>query len=201
MALIEELQKKIGEDKQILNIYGYGSINYGTFHEKSDRDYVIIVDMKESYMEINDEKISMQIYNQEEFMKRLNDQEIQIIEALHKPIHEKLEIKLTVDKIKLRNSISKRVDHSYVKAKQKLTKEKDFYRAKKSLFHAFRILDFAIQLCKYDEIKEWVHLKPLYDKIMTELPEKKDSWSVWEETFKKQFNALKSEFRKVAPKN
>ena len=199
-AIVEELQKLVG-DIPILNIYKFGSVNYGTSHEKSDRDYILIVDMKQASKEIYGANgVDLSLYNKETFEKHLNEQEIDFLEVIQHPVIEKVKVEFKLDLSKLRHSVSSRSDHSYIKAKKKLTVEKDRdpYSGKKSLFHAFRMLDYAIQLCKEGKISNW-NVKPLYDEIMS-LPEAADTWPVWEEKFKKRFNQLKTEFRKVAPK-
>ncbi len=200
LALLEELQKLVGKDA-ILNIYNYGSYNYGTWHAKSDRDYILVVDMRDSTRDYNSESIDLMMYSPSEFKKRLiEDHAIELIEAIHKPVFEKVKFEFKLDLQKLRHSISFKSDHCYVKAKKKLTvpKDRDVYMAKKSLFHGFRILDYATQVCKDGKIINWdVH--ELYDEIM-KLPEDADKWPEWETQFKKRFNKKKSDFRALAPK-
>jgi hypothetical protein len=38
------------------------------------------------------------------------------------------------------------LDHSYVRAKKKMMVEKEDYRAKKCLWHAFRVVEFGMQV-------------------------------------------------------
>jgi len=57
----------------------------------------------------------------------------------------------------LRNTTSSRTDHSWTKAMKKLTIPKDLnvHMGKKSLFHAFRILMYGLQIAKSGTITNW----------------------------------------------
>jgi hypothetical protein len=200
---VEDIKSLVKTD--ILNIYRYGSQNYGTAHAGSDTDYMVIIkdqEVKVQEIESKEFKLNIQIYTQNMFQKKLDDHEIEFIEAINFPILETVKMTFNFDANKLRHSVSKKSSNSYVKAKKKLTveKDRDYYSAKKSLYHVFRMLDYGVQLCKNNgKILNWESQKDLYHDIM-KLPEDPEKWSEWEKTYKKKYNALSSEFKKVAPK-
>ena len=197
--LHDELTHLLHNDITIINVYQFGSTNYHTHHEKSDRDYVIVAEMDKEFTEIKPQGISLQVYTLEHFQRELDNHKIEMIEAVAHPLIENVKINYTFDPIKLRHSVSMKASNSYVKAKKKLTVEKDYYVAKKSLFHSLRILNFGIQLCQNSgEIVDW-NMKSLYDEIM-DLPDDETKWNEWEDNFKKRYNALHSAFKLVAPK-
>lgn len=185
----------------ILNIYNLGSFNYGTFNDKSDRDYICVVDDSEEMesSEINQDNINVQIYPFSEFKRHLDDHKIEFVEAIQKPIIEKVKPNFNFDLVKARHSFSLKASMSYVKAKKKLIVENEFYVAKKSLFHAMRIMEYGIQMCKNNgHIVDW-NMKSLYDDVM-KLPDDITAWPQWDTTFRKQYNGLCTAFRKLAPK-
>jgi hypothetical protein len=185
----------------IINIYAYGSINYGTFIEgKSDYDYIVIFDMSEPNIEFKIEELNINGFSEDKFMSEMTNGNIAILEALHKPLCETKKIEISFDLSKLRNYVSEKSDVSYVKAKKKLIIEHDIYIAKKSLFHSLRMLKYGTELAKTNKITDW-NMRELYDEIMS-LPEEPNelSWNTWNEKYKKTFNQLKSEFKKYAPK-
>ncbi len=202
-------------------IYGFGSFYYGTFVEgKSDYDFICITDDEQFILENspnpyqgeaihfdvlsnqNDPHIDLHIYTMVGFKQMVDQQDIRFIEALYNPILEGGEkIKFVLDKQKLRSSLSSKCSNSWIKAKKKLTIEKDYnpYIAQKSLFHCLRMYDFGVQLGDRGVIKDW-NKKALYDEIM-DLPEDKDAWHIWDAQFRPRKNALATEFKKFLPKN
>ncbi len=79
----------------------------------------------------------------------------------------------------------------------KCQKTKDREIGLKSLFHAFRIIDFGYQIATQGKIISYSSVNYIWDEI-------KDFIGTWEqlnEKYKVQFNKAHSEFRKVAPKS
>ena len=190
----------------IINVYAYGSVNYDTFIEgKSDYDYIVIFDTNESIVDIKLDDFNINGMSETVFLQKLAEADISILEALQKPLLETKHIDMNFDNFALRNHVSGKADNSYVKAKKKLLVEHEPYIAKKSLFHSLRMLFYAIELAEHKKIINW-SMKELYDEIMS-LPEIDESgkitdsvWQIWNDKYKKMFNALKTEFRKHAPK-
>jgi hypothetical protein len=98
---------------------------------------------------------------------------------------------------KLRHSLSAKSSNSFVKAKKKLTIKKDFdlNLGRKSLWHSFRIIDFGIQIIKYNKIIDYKSMNDLFNDIMQYY-----SWIDLFEEYKIKYNNLLTEFRKLAPK-
>ena len=76
---------------------------------------------------------------------------------------------------------------------------------KKSLFHSLRLLDFGIQLYQNGKIIDFTSCNKFYKDIMelkesNEDDDHKTMWNEWHSVYKKEFNKLKSAFKKVAPK-
>lgn len=61
---------------------------------------------------------------------------------------ETVSFEFSLDLARLRSYVSENSSYSWVRAKKKLVVEKDFdpYRAKKTLWHAFRVLEYGKQI-------------------------------------------------------
>ncbi len=189
------------EDKEIINIYQYGSRVYGTTHKASDWDFIILVNHK-TRDQFSDNLVNVFFYTPKEFEKKLNDHEITMLECFFLPDENKwketLKFSFSVNKAKLRMSLSAKADHSWSKAGKKLTVEKDYDLpvGKKSLFHAMRIITFGCQLADEGSITNYRACNELFNQIWY----KYDKWSELYDTYKQQYNELKSKFRIAAPK-
>lgn len=195
------------DDANVICIYPYGSRVYGNFHKKSDYDFIVIV-KKKTTEQFSDNQININYYTVAEHQQRLDDHEISALECHFLPIKTLDNIswlfekpypnfKFTLDLQKLRHSLSAKSSNSWVKCKKKLTVEKDLDLniGRKSLFHSFRIIDFGIQIAEHGKIVDYGSCNELYQEIM--------DYYVWDdlfETFKQRYNALMSEFRKLAEK-
>lgn len=107
------------------------------------------------------------------------------------------------DKQKIRHSISQKCSNSFVKAKKKLTVEKDYdrYTSLKSLFHSIRMAGFACRYAKDGAIKPDEY-KWLYLEIMDEYKNNKDEevLTLINTKYKQLFNQTMSRFRLYYPK-
>lgn len=192
-------------DKEVINIYSYGSRVYGTHSESSDHDFIIIVnkDVHEFDLMSIDKKINVHLYSTDAFANQLEQHKIAALECFFLPtkflLKNKLKFTFDLNKEKLRSSISEKASHSWVKAKKKFEIEADrnIYIAKKSLFHSIRIIDFGIQIAKYNKIIDYSSSNNIWEDIMTDPKEK---WNHFENKFKLFFNSQMTEFRKLAPK-
>lgn len=187
----------------ILNIYTYGSVVYGTNTNLSDEDYIIVVKdgVIESQSECNSaaHNTDIIIYTESCFKQKIEEHEISVLECLFLPDelkYEEIKFKFVLDKGRLRNAISAKCSNSWVKAKKKLIVEKDYnpYIAKKSLYHAFRIINFGWQIGKYKMI--------FYYKfnMLPEILAMPDDWDLLKAKYQSKFNYAISEFRKICPK-
>eukprot|EP01126_Amoeba_proteus_P040098 TRINITY_DN4263_c0_g1_i1.p1 TRINITY_DN4263_c0_g1~~TRINITY_DN4263_c0_g1_i1.p1 ORF type:complete len:133 (-),score=7.93 TRINITY_DN4263_c0_g1_i1:98-496(-) len=125
-----------------------------------------------------------------------------VLECLWLPddhvVLEKWKASFNLDKFKLRSSASAVSGNSWSKAGKKLVAGADFapYIAKKSLFHCFRILIFAIQICTYGKIVDYSEANYLWKEIMSNPSE---NWEDFKKLYHPTFLELKSRLRKCAP--
>lgn len=187
----------------ILNKYPYGSRVYRSHTDTSDKDLIIISD---KYYDSQD--IDIKIYTVTDFQSALDNHEISALECYFLPfemVYKKdHDFTFTLNKMKLRKSISTIASNSFVKGKKKLTILGDYDKelAIKSIFHALRILDFGIQIANNGKIvnyssSNWI-LTDL--KEMTLNLENNSAWEVVEHKYKKIFNDRASEVKMLCPK-
>lgn len=188
------------DDKNILAIYMYGSHVYNTNNENSDKDLIIVVDNKEQYKADDFKEYEVSLYSKEEFIEMINNHQISALECLF--LDETKKIKdyqwnFTLNIPVLRSSISQNSSNSWVKAKKKLTIEKDYnpYVGKKSAWHSIRMLEFGIQIAQHGKIINYEISNELLPIIM--------SCNTWEDIntkFKELYNKTSSKFKEFAPK-
>lgn len=137
-------------------------------------------------------------YSQAEFQTLLLNQEISALECYFLPkelTREVFSLHWELNLEQLRISCSQKASNSWVKAKKKLTVEKEPYIAQKSLFHSLRILAFAIEISQSGELTNFDS-----NSLWKEVSALPLNWDLWNRTFKPRYNFLKSEFKKNAPK-
>ncbi|KAF0978457.1 hypothetical protein FDP41_002277 [Naegleria fowleri] len=119
---------------------------------------------------------------------------------------------LTQAKQLLRKSISYETDHSFVKAKNKITKERNIEKAMKALFHAFRTVVFGVQIAKFGLITDFAEANHYQSEIhktfnsscvqslllkSEEMGAYDKVWEIFKKEFKSKLNQLQSIFRKT----
>lgn len=180
-----------------LRVYKHGSHVYGTNHEFSDDDYIIVVPDWEkdglfrSFIVPED----THVIPKSVFIEKLKDHDIDALECYFQDEFQIFPFEL--DLKKLRHSISSTASNSYVKAKKKLIKERDYYIGKKSLWHSLRILNFGIQIAEAGRIYDYGAMNFLYNEIVNN---ESNDWDYFDKRYKVIYNKLKSKFKKVAPK-
>ncbi len=192
----------------------YGSHVYETANEQSDIDLIVISDFY-TLEEVKDslsstKPIDIHLFNKKIFEEMTKAHEINALETImlkaDKVLQKnnwydnfQLEVMINdfIEKDKLRHNISQKSSNSWVKGKKKFLVEKDFnpYIGKKSIWHAFRILEFGTQIAKYGQITDYKAENHRLESIMS-----CQSWQEIEENFKQEFNFKNSEFRQFAPK-
>lgn len=200
--LLDRLNSIYGE--RLINLYPYGGQVYNVANSLSDLDYIAIVasDSEESHVEFNEDniKLDVNVFNDYSFSNMIEDNEITALECLSLPdnlvIKQTIKYKLELNLNKLREAISSKSSHSFVKARKKI-RYGEYYIGKKSLWHSFRIIYFGIQVAKYGKIVDFSEANHLYDDIVL-------NSSIDEEYYKEKYlklhNELMTEFRKLAPK-
>lgn len=183
-----------------LAIYMYGSHVYNTNNEKSDKDLIVVVNNKEEFKFDDFKEYEISLYSKEEFIEMINKHQISALECLFledKKILKDYQWEFNLNVSTLRTSISQNSSNSWVKAKKKLTIEKDYnpYVGKKSAWHSIRMLEFGIQIAKYGKIINYEVSNELLPKIMN-----CNNWDEINKNFKEIYNKTSSRFKEVAPK-
>lgn len=186
------------KNHNLLNLYLYGSKVYG-YKNPTDLDYIAIVkeDIKKIQYNLSNRDIT--VYSKKEFSILVKEHNVLALETLFSSkefiLEKKLDLKLKIDQNKLRESFSQKSSHSWVKAKKKITVRDNLYIGQKSLFHSLRILDYAIQLAKYQKITNFQVSNHYWEKIV----QLKD-WESLNKKFKPIYNEKKSQLRLLCPK-
>lgn len=195
-----------------ITIYQRGSVVYGTYElGVSDSDVLVVIDnschsmVDDSPRHILEIKIAnggdYQFICEDDFTKMVEDNSIEALECIFSTINpdDKFLKMFKLDKWKLRESVSAICSNSWVKAKKKLTVEKDYDLriAQKSLWHSMRIYMFAIQIAEHGSILNYQCANDLWYEIKnTENP----TWDYYKEKYQEKFNNLRSELVKLCPK-
>lgn len=187
--------------ENILGIYPFGSITYGTVTERSDHDFVVIVDMDVDYIQHESEMIDAHIMSLRRYKKMLADHDIMALETYFNPMAiKRVDTQFELNLPELRKKISAIVSNSWVKAKKKVTLEnEDSWSGYKSLFHSMRILDFGIQLAETGRIGDFQRVTHLWYEILEKVSSGEDFIKIMEH-FKPYQNSRATYFRQLAPK-
>ncbi|ASV44420.1 hypothetical protein PBI_SCTP2_405 [Salicola phage SCTP-2] len=197
-------------DAEYNSLFVFGSRVYGNTTGLSDIDYIVISDNMSS-ANIHD-YINVSCYTNEQFNKLIQDHEITALEVLSLSLNNDCENyydgdvpEFYIDLSTLRSSISSKASNSFVKAKKKLTVDKDydFYCSMKSLFHAIRIYDFGKQLAEYGYIHNFESCNDIFYNIQRDYNScinTEQILKVIDNVYKPTYNQYASEFRKVCPK-
>lgn len=194
------------KDSDIVNVYPYGSQVYGTASVKSDYDFIVVLkngtkdgdSLESSYHNLN-----VSLYSEDSFQDQVNRHKIAALECIFLPVSQcpkiSTQFKLKLDKKILRESISEKASHSWVKAKKKFEVEVDrnVYVAKKSLFHSLRIIEFGTQIAIDGAITNYSSANYLWDEIVND---PSDTWEPYKTKYQHLYNEWMTEFRKRAPK-
>ena len=205
--------------QHIICSFPYGSVTYGIKPTQfSDVDIVAIVDdsldFSDYYNEIyedevteNGVKIDTQYIRESTFIEMVKNHHIIGLESMWLPkelINGNYDYYkyFTLDKWKLRITISSIASNAWAKCHKKLTVEKDydFYRGLKSLFHCLRVIVFGIQIAKYGKIVDYTaanhYWEDLWDKDI--VPSHK--WEDYKAKYQSEMNKLRSGFVALCPK-
>lgn len=196
---------KYVKDLNILNVYQFGSQVYGTATPESDTDLIVVA--KEWF---DSEDINVHVYTVEQFQLALDQHDIQAMECVcsQQTYKHKETIPFNIGVInlpQLRKSISTICNNSWVKGKKKLiiAGDYDLNLAIKSVFHSIRIYDFGIQIATSGHIYNFRSSNYILDdlKLLSTRYQRGELWEQIENKYKKHFNQIASNFKKVAPKD
>lgn len=189
----------------------YGSRVYGTADDYSDYDYILVHegDKTKDNIQIDGSgrtesgsfgaEVSMHVYHVDSWKQHLADHKIFALEC-----HSLMPIEwipFEYNENLLRKEISSVSSNSLVKCKKKLTVEEDARRVGiKSLFHAFRIPMFGIQIAVHGKIINFHEATDLWFCEFEPYLHNNTPWDEIREIYQPKRNALMSEFRKHAKK-
>lgn len=187
----------------IVEVYPYGSRVYGTASANSDSDYQLVY--RGSYnkdscqYDSRDKKISVHTHSVESWDRHLQNHKIFALECqfLGK---EYWKPSFSLDLSQLRHEISAKTSNSWVKCKKKITVENDYVIGIKSMFHAFRMPMFGIQIATHGSIVDYSEANYLWRDEFKPMLSMRVKWSELNEAYKPAHNALMTEFRQVAAK-
>lgn len=192
----QEIKDLVGlPDWKIINIYLYGSRVYGTCHQDSDYDFLVVANSMDREKEIKNGKYNIHIHTPDKFKDDLWAFRMVNMECIFAPsfakIQEDVEYKnvFNFDQFKLKKSILKQSHDAWMKSKMKF-REMDIERATKSLFHSLRILLFGIQIVENNEIIDFSEANNYWEEI-SGMEEYK--WNV----FKEKFLPLKKDLEEI----
>lgn len=182
--------------ENIIYSFRFGSKVYGSDTDKSDDDYMVVVDSDEELKYgLHDDKKNIHVYSDRTFRRLIKEHDIAVIECLFSnDTHYKFELDIK----QLRHSISAVVFNSFSKCRKKLKEgdEYDPYIAKKSLFHSLRILDFGIQIAEHGRILDFSSMNHHLDDIMSI---DSNDFNVFRKKYEPIGKAMKKRFKKIAP--
>lgn len=188
------------KDSDVINAYVYGSRVYRNAGKHSDYDYIFVV-KKVQNEQYSDNLININFFTLEQHIERVNEHEISALECLFLPtdciLKETVKVTFKLDIAKLRHSLSKKSSNSWVKCKKKLTVPQDYDLnvGRKSMFHAFRIIDFGVQIATTGKINDYSSMNTLFSEIMNHY-----EWAELFSQFKTRYNNKCSEFKSVTHK-
>lgn len=200
----------IKEKYDTLAIFPYGS---NVYKNKIPEDYDFIIVSEKPYFQesfiLNNTKFEITNHYKEDFSRLLDSHEISILECCfidhkNKYISDDIIKKIndfSIDKLKLRESISSKSSNSYVKAKKKIEIGEDFNLnvSLKSLWHSIRMIEFGIQFANNGVI-EPEKSNYLYDEILKDYLIFNNDWSKLHSKYRPIYNSISTEFKKICPK-
>ena len=188
------------DESRIVAAYRYGSRVYGTARPDSDHDVILLVKDGRDGHEIRNGDLNIHIYTPAHFASQLAGHGIAALECFFLPDSMILKaapaFPFRLDRAILRRELSAKASHSWSKAHKKITVENELLLGRKSLFHALRILEFGSQMARDGRITDYAAANPLFVEIM----EGPEDWATLKAIWQPRFNALSSEFRRLAPK-
>lgn len=194
------------DDSRVNAVFSYGSRVYGTHSNLSDYDFIVVMDDSihdKDSLESSYNNLNISLYGETSFNEKLNLHKISALECIFLPsnkiLKNNLKSKFNLNKKILRESISEKASHSWVKSKKKfeVIQDRNVYIAKKSLFHSLRIIDFGLQIANTGKIENYASCNELWEDIITDPA---DSWEPYKNKYQEYFNNQMTEFRKAAPK-
>ncbi len=215
--MIDLILKDFGyQDNNILGCFPYGSRVYGTNKPDSDHDFILVmkeVSAESDRLDSRDNPISITTFSEAGFKQRVNEHKMFALECIFCPqeliLKNELKFQFKLDKSNLRHSVSEKCSKDWNQAKKRFSDSQDInpvtglryirkvYEGKKSLFHCFRMIDFAVQIIKKGKIEKFDSCNELWEELFTDPSE---DWQDYHDKWYANYNAKLIQFRKLAPK-
>jgi len=191
--LAKEILKELDITDEVLAIFPYGSHVYGTATKDSDRDYIIVMKsamlsngaFRNNAISSIDWSVQGVVYSRGGFIDAINRYEIGALECISLPedgvIYQKWQFKVTNwNTGEMVKAIVRKASDSRHYANM-ASKNGDKEPAIKSMYHAFRILKFGLQLKEHHKIIDFQECNEMYKKFMTIKPEEFDTRDYFDE--------------------
>ena len=204
-------QSIFSNDDRIINWYLFGSRLYGSNRENSDYDYIVVCynDVYDSVI-LDYDDINVHIFSTDMFIRKIENMDIVALECLFSNNIKQVKYNFipnfnnSFDEYNIRKFASTISSNSYVKGKRKLivTGDYDLDIGLKSIFHSFRILDYAIQVVRNKKITNWTKYNYILDDLY-EMSKKymyDELWQKIDDKYRASYNELKHELKLIAPK-
>lgn len=186
------------DPSEIYEIYPYGSRVYGTHSESSDYDFIVVYtgDYTKESQQYNshDGRYSAHTYSLSKWNELVVAHKIFALECLFLNDSYRT-VPFTLNNPTLRVEISSKSSNSWVKCKKKLEVENDYLTGIKSIFHAFRMPMFGIQIAKYGKIVDYSEANSLWFSEFKPMLTERPSWSEIKSVYQPRHNALMTSFR------
>ena len=195
-VLIREKMKEIilsqlNIDGEVIAIYPYGSRVYGTAEDNSDHDYIIVMKAgllpsgayRDNAISNADWTIQGVVYSRTGFKNAINNYEIGALECIFLPEDKIIYMdEKWVPYFKVTNWNEKAMAKAIIRKASDsrhyanmASKNGDKERGIKSMYHAFRILRFGLQLKEHQRIIDFAECNDMYNEFMAIEPENFDS--------------------------
>lgn len=185
------------DDYKIRNIYIYGSRVYGTHTINSDYDAVVIACSMYVNHEINDGTYNIHITTPDSFQEQLENHDIHCLECIYAPQEAQIITKINylnnfqLDIGQLKKMILSQSAWAWSKAEKRIEKG-NIIGGAKSLFHSLRILNFGLQIIKYEKIADFQQANHFWNEIKNfNGLEWQDYQNKWRNTKKQLMKLLK----------
>lgn len=165
-------------EKDIVNIYPYGSRVYGNHSEDADYDYVIVFKsafldngaFKNNAISSADRKIQGSVYSRSGFQDAINKYDMAALECVYldddKVLKKVWPFKPPrIEKHSFIKNVITNTSNSQYRAVNRY-KDGDIRMAKKGVYHSLRVLTFGLQIMEHGKIVDYGACNDLLDTIM-----------------------------------
>lgn len=189
-------------NSEILNVYPFGSRVYNTHNDNSDYDFVIvgsefITENHLAFGNYRNKSINAIIYKTTTFAQKLREHSVHALECFYLPDEQTLlktvYFNLYLDMDLLKQRILQKANYDWNKSQKRFEAGK-LLKAKKSLFHSLRVLDFGLQILEHGKIIDYTKPAKFWQEINTN---NSTNWEIFEGLFGQQFDDMVSKLEET----